>query len=87
MEQTQMKNTDIRARELYEQLRSKVETPENIGKLVIMDVDSGDYEIDDESEAGMQASFRLQERRPNGKLYAQRIGYKTAVSFAGALER
>src|SRR5947208_4058524 len=73
-----------RARELYEGLRAKVETPENIGKLIVMDVESGDYEID---EQGIEASRRLQARHPGATLYALRIGYRTVESFAGVLER
>jgi hypothetical protein len=73
------------AQELYEKkLRPLVETPENIGKIIVMDVDSGDYEID---EKGVDSSLRLRARHPNGALYALRIGYKTAVSFSGVLER
>ncbi len=66
------------------QLREQIETPENIGKLVVMDVDSGDYEID---EKGIASSLKLQARHPGSKLYALRIGYKNAVSFCGGLER
>ena len=37
-----------RGKELYEkQLREQVETEENIGKLISIDIDTGDYEIDD----------------------------------------
>ena len=74
-----------RARELYERLRPQVETPENIGKLIVMDVESGDYEIGDETS--IEPSRRLQARHPGATLYALRIGYRTAVSFCGALER
>ncbi len=74
-----------RARELYVRLRPQVETSENIGKLIVLDVESGDYEIDDET--GIASSRRLQARHPQAALFALRIGYKTAVSFCGALER
>jgi hypothetical protein len=75
-----------RGEELYAtRLRPLVETEENMGKLIVIDVDSGDYEIGD--EAGIEASLRLQARHPGGALYAIRIGYKTAVSFAGGPER
>ena len=75
-----------RARQLYERLRSQVETPETIGKLIVMEVESGDYEIDDETSS--EPSRRLQARHPGAaRLFALRIGYKTAVSFCGALER
>ncbi len=73
-----------RARELYERLRAQVETPENIGKLIVLEVESGDYEID---EMGIASSRRLQERHPGAALYAIRIGYKTVEALGGVLER
>lgn len=74
-----------RAEEIYERdLRQHVETPENIGRMLILDVESGDYEIDDE---GTESSRRLQARHPGKTLFGIRIGYKTAISFAGGLER
>jgi hypothetical protein len=73
-----------RAWELYERLRPQVETPENIGKLIVMDVDSGDYEID---VMGIETSRRLQERHPGAILYAIRIGYKAVETLGGVLER
>lgn len=74
-----------RAEALYQQkLRAHVETEENIGKIIVMEVDSGDYEIDD---LGIESSRRLQARHPGTVLYALRIGYRTVVSFAGGLER
>ena len=72
-----------RAVELYKQLRLAIETPENIGKLVVMDVDSGDYEIDD---MGIETSRRLQARHPHATLYALRIGYKAVEALGGILE-
>lgn len=73
-----------RAQELYERLRPDIEKPENIGKLIVMDVESGDYEIDD---AGIETSRRLQSRHPNATLYALRIGYKAVEAIGGILER
>lgn len=73
-----------RAQQLYERLRPQVEIPENIGKLIVMEVDSGDYEID---EAGITSSRHLQARHPGAMLYALRIGYKTVETLGGVLER
>lgn len=56
-------------------IRAKVETPANIGKMVIIDVESGDYEVD---EQGLESSRRLQARHPDGALYGIRIGYCVA---------
>jgi hypothetical protein len=74
-----------RGKALYEQqIRSRVETPENIGKMVIMDVQSGDYEID---ELGIESARRLRQRHPGAHLFGMRIGYNVAESFGGVLER
>jgi hypothetical protein len=73
-----------RARQMYESLRNAIETSENIGKLIVMDVESGDYEID---ATGIESSRRLKARHPDATLYALRIGYKTVESFGGMLER
>lgn len=72
----------------YADIRAQVETPEQIGKLIIIDLDSGDYEIDlDSGDLGIEASRRLQTRHPGASLHARRIGYQTAASFCGSLER
>jgi hypothetical protein len=71
-----------RGRELYEQnIRARVETEDNIGKIVMIDVDSGDYEID---PVGLQASKRLRVRHPDAVLLALRIGYDAVDAFGGA---
>lgn len=87
MAQALPQNDDLgrRARELYNnRLRDIVETPENIGKLIVMDVESGDYEID---ELGIETSYRLQARHPGAVLYALRIGYNVVEALGGVLER
>ena len=73
-----------RAQELYQQIRHEIETPENIGKLIVIEVESGDYEID---EQGIETSRRLQNRHPGAALYAIRIGYKAVEALGGILER
>ncbi|HZO91707.1 MAG TPA: hypothetical protein VFB38_25520 [Chthonomonadaceae bacterium] len=74
-----------RAKALYEQgIRQKVETAENIGKMVIIDTDTGDYEID---ELGLEAARKLRSRHPNARLFGIRIGYNVAESFGGVIER
>ena len=73
-----------RAQIWYDTMRETLETPENIGKLVVVDTDSGDYEIDDEKSS--EAANQLRARHPAAALFALRIGYRTAVSFCGTLE-
>ena len=64
-----------RGEEIYqEQIQSLVE-PQEKGKFVVIDIESGDYEIDREH---VTASKRLRERRPDSVRYAGRVGFPTA---------
>ena len=52
-----------RGQNLYErELRGKVESEENIGKIIVIDVNTGHYAID---EDGLVASRRLREEHPD----------------------
>ena len=85
--QTQLSPEEVarRGEMLYaERLRSVVETPENIGKMLIIDVETGDYTID---SVGIESSHRLQAKHPGANLYGIRVGYKTAEALGGILER
>jgi predicted Zn-dependent protease with MMP-like domain len=74
-----------RAEAIYvEKLRHLVETEENIGKMLIIEVESRDYDID---ELGIESAHKLQARYPGAPLFGIRIGYKVAASFDGGLER
>jgi hypothetical protein len=73
-----------RAKQLYEsRIRQQVEVPEQIGHMVIIDIETGDFEVD---ETGLNASRHLSEKHPNARLFGIRIGYKVAVSFGGVME-
>ena len=65
-------------------MRSQIETEENLGKIIIFDVDSEDFEMDSN---GIEIAHRLRERRPEGRFYALRVGYKAVESFGGLRER
>ncbi|MGI2906480.1 hypothetical protein [Tolypothrix sp. VBCCA 56010] len=74
-----------RAREIYENsIRQQVETEENIGKMVIIDIETGEYAVD---KIGIESAHFLRQKNPLARLYGIRIGYKVAVSFCGFLER
>jgi hypothetical protein len=74
-----------RGEELYEQgIRQKVETPDNIGKLLMIDIESGDYEIGD---VGVIASQHLRTRHPNAAIWGLRIGYDAVYAIGGALTK
>jgi hypothetical protein len=74
-----------RAKELYKNsIRQQVETEENIGKMVIIDIETGEYAVD---KTGIESAHFLREKNPYARLFGIRIGYKVAVSFSGFLER
>ncbi len=63
----------IRGREIYEnQLRDKLE-PENTGMFLLIDIETGEYEIDSDGDV---ASLRAQTKKPEGVRYGMRIGYR-----------
>jgi hypothetical protein len=75
-----------RGEELYARtIRSRVETEENIGKLVSIDVETGDYEIG--SDLDLDAPRRLLAKHPNARIYTARIGYNTVYAIGGVVER
>jgi hypothetical protein len=87
MSQLQEKSADIaeRGQAFYDaHLRQQVETEDNIGKIIVLDVDSGDYEI---AEEGLTAGHRLKARRPDASMLCLRIGYNAVYSFGGVLTR
>src|SRR5439155_3059506 len=74
-----------RGQEIYEQkLRALVETEDNIGKIISIDVDTGDYEIDHDL---LRAGDRLRARHPGATLYAARIGYDAVYGVGGTVAK
>ena len=63
-----------------EKIKSQL-PPSEKGKFVIIDIESGDYEIDEDY---ITASDRLRKRRPNAVNYIGRVGYKAAFHFGGS---
>ncbi len=73
------------AYQLYMQLLATLTAdPRNIGKIVALDPESGDYEIDADI---LVAAKRLQSRHPQAQLYGERIGYDAVYALGGAIHR
>jgi hypothetical protein len=69
-----------RGEEIYERsVRAEVE-PENDGRFLALDVQSGDYELADEA---LLATARLRERRPKAVPYLLRVGRPAAFRLGG----
>ncbi len=67
------------AERLYEEkLRSKLE-PRHIGKIVVIDADSGDYFL---GENLHEANERARKKYPNNVFYAIKVGYPAVYSFS-----
>ena len=74
-----------RGEELYaQQICSKVETEENIGKIVSIDIETGEYAVDADPIA---AGLRVQAKHPDAAIYGKRIGYNAAFAIGGTLTR
>ena len=70
-----------RGKAIYQQLRNEVE-PHHNGKFLVIDIETGDYEID---AKGTLAINRLFVKRPDAVIYLLRIGHRTAyqIGFRG----
>ena len=71
-----------RAKDLYERrIREQVEADgDNEGRFVAVDVESGDYEVDDDA---LGAGSGLRRRRPDASVYLMRVGRPTAFRLGG----
>ena len=66
-----------RGKEIYQHLRDKVE-PHHKGKILAIDVKTGDYEIDDEDAVAMD---RIRAKNPDAMVYCLRIGSPAVHRF------
>ena len=64
----------------HEQLRSQI-GPMEKGTFVVIDVDTGDYEIDVRDAT---ATRRLLKRKPDAVTYGVRVGHRAAYSHTGS---
>ena len=76
------RSIDARGQAIYRKKIKPLVYPQLKGKVVVIDVDTGDYEIDDED---LEATTKLLARRPNARTWGERIGYKGVESFGGGL--
>ncbi len=54
--------------------------PQEHGKFVVIDIETGDYELDANDAT---ATRRLQKRRSDAVIYGLRVGYRAAYSLGG----
>jgi hypothetical protein len=74
-----------RGKELYDsQIRSQVETPENIGKIVSINIETGEYEIGDDL---IVTSMKLRKNNSQAALWSERIGFNAVYAVGGSVFR
>lgn len=67
-----------RGQAIYDQqIRQKVEPQQN-GKFLVLDVDTGEYEIDTDSYTAYE---RAAARHPDAHFYLVRVGFPAAVTL------
>ena len=70
----------LRGEAIYRERIQQLVEPAKKGDFVVIDVETGDYEID----AGDAAATRkLLDRKPNAVTYGIRVGYRAAYSHVG----
>ncbi|MGM3306547.1 hypothetical protein ACSQ6I_11300 [Anabaena sp. WFMT] len=74
-----------RGKEIYEKsIRTVVEQTENIGKIISINVETGEYEIGDDL---IITSRKLQTKQADAAIWAGRIGYNAVYAVGGTLIR
>jgi hypothetical protein len=80
-----MEDVAAKAHEFYENgIRQAVEHGDNIGKMIVIDAETGEYGID---STGVETALKLKEQKPMARLFTIRIGYDVAAGFGGTMER
>ena len=67
-----------------DKIRSIVEHEDNIGKMVVIDAETGEYAVD---RSGIHSAIALKAKNPNARLFTIRIGYDVSVAFGGNIDR
>ena len=62
---------------MYEEIRGQLEETHK-GKIVVIDVKSGDYEI---ADSDLEATLRIFERNSNALTWGERVGYSAPYSM------
>ncbi len=82
MQSTHLSGDEVvkRGRKLYDQeIRPKVEA-DNKGKFLVINVETGEYEMDADDVA---AAKRARSRFPDAPLFSMRVGYPGAYRLGG----
>lgn len=71
---------EARGLRIYREKIRDLVYPQETGKVLAIDVDSGEYEMDDDDMAAWQ---NLTARCPDAVVWFKRVGYQTVDAFGG----
>ena len=74
------RSTADRGHAIYRKKVRPREYPEHKGEFAVIDVRSGDYEVDADD---MAAAKRLRARRPDARIWMELIGYRAIAAVGG----
>jgi hypothetical protein len=81
-----MEEIIARGKSIYErQLRKHLAIPENMGKLLMIDVDTGDYEIGEDGN-DVELFRNLRARHPQAQVFSLKVGFRTADAVGTSLQ-
>ncbi len=72
---------DALGQAIYDRVVKPALGPDDQGKFVAIDVESSDFEIDQDDYS---AIMRLRSRRPDADIWLMRAGYRAAYQIGGA---
>ena len=77
------KSREARGRAIYMEKIRPLVYPQETGKIVVIDLRTGDYEMTANPRDEVPARMRLLERRPDAEIWRKRVGFQTVHAFGG----
>ena len=77
------KSVGERGRAIYMEKIRPLVYPQETGKIIVIDVRTGDYEMTANPRDEVPAQMRLLERRPDAEIWRKRVGFQTVHAFGG----
>ena len=77
------KSVAERGRAIYREKVRPLVYPQETGKILVIDVRTGDYEMVANPRDEVSAERRLLARRPDAEIWRKRVGFQTVHAFGG----
>ena len=77
------KSVAERGKAIYREKVRPLVYPQETGKILVIDIRTGDYEMVVNPRDEVSAQERLQARRPDAVIWRKRVGFQTVHAFGG----